>query len=130
MKFESPVDIIRHFFAVRKEYYVKRKASMLDKITKSVTLLESKVRFIMDIIEGSLVVNNRKRSEIETYLDEHSYLKVDDKYDHLIGMPVHNLTEEKKDQITEQLRILKSDHETLVTTEIETMWKNDIKNIM
>ena len=59
---------------------------------------------------NKLKINNRKRADIEDYLDTHSYPKkqteVDGKiksnYDYLIKMPIWNLTYEKKEELLKE----------------------------
>lgn len=94
---------------------------LVDKMSKELMRLENRTRFIKEVIKGSLVVNNRKRSELLADLAARGYTReeelvfkhVDDyseepasgedgaaemsksSYDYLLSMPIWNLTLEK-----------------------------------
>jgi DNA topoisomerase-2 len=117
-KYASVNDILREFCDVRKEYYQKRKAHLLQQMTFDLTRLENKVRFISEIISGSLIVQNRKRVDLMADLRSRGYepiykgqtsasTSVDEEdseasdqraangYDYLLGMSIWSLTQEK-----------------------------------
>lgn len=63
-KYETATDILYAFYDVRIEYYQKRKDHLTKKLTEEWEQLDNKVRFIMSVINGSLVVSNRKKVEL------------------------------------------------------------------
>ncbi|KAH6572181.1 hypothetical protein BASA60_006741 [Batrachochytrium salamandrivorans] len=63
-KYEGVTDIIRDFYDLRLGYYQKRKDYMLSQLTFDYERLESKVRFVTEIITGKLIVQNRKRADL------------------------------------------------------------------
>ena len=90
---------------------------MLDQLTFDLTKLENKARFVTSIINGSLVVQNRKKSILLKELALANYVPISKKklakesteeeqeedtdsvsdhgYDYLLSMPIWNLTAEK-----------------------------------
>ena len=72
-KYESVQDILRDFFDVRLRLYQKRKGLLADRITTEYKRMDNKVRFILEVISGALVINNRKKSEILTDLRARGY---------------------------------------------------------
>jgi DNA topoisomerase-2 len=118
-KYTSVNDILKEFCDVRKEFYQKRKAHLLQQMTFDLTRLENKVRFISEIIAGSLVVQNRKRADLMADLRSRGYdpiykgqtatsnsLEEEESsessemrgamgYDYLLSMSIWSLTKEK-----------------------------------
>ncbi|RHY27734.1 hypothetical protein DYB32_006565 [Aphanomyces invadans] len=62
--YSSPLDIIEDFYGLRLEYYGYRKAAILKRLEHDIMILSNKMRFILAVIEGELVVNNRKKQDL------------------------------------------------------------------
>ncbi|KAF4029977.1 DNA gyrase/topoisomerase IV subunit A [Phytophthora infestans] len=63
-KYENPKEIMAEFYGIRLEYYGRRKKAMLQKLQDQIKLLSNKARFVLAVVEGKLVVNNRKKQEL------------------------------------------------------------------
>ncbi|KAI5059589.1 hypothetical protein GOP47_0025908 [Adiantum capillus-veneris] len=63
-KFESPEEILEAFFSIRLELYVKRKEVQLQNLESELLKLNNKVRFVLGVVKGQIIVNNRKRAEL------------------------------------------------------------------
>ncbi|XP_058096264.1 DNA topoisomerase 2-like [Magnolia sinica] len=63
-KYDSPEQILEEFFHLRLEFYVKRKKVMLDNLEIKLLRLSNKVRFIIGVVEGEIIVSNRKRADL------------------------------------------------------------------
>ena len=72
-KFETELDIMKHWFDLRADLYNKRKDYMLKKLKKECEILRNKVRFITAIITDQLVVNKVKRAVILSKLKDEGY---------------------------------------------------------
>uniref|UniRef100_A0ACD5TW45 Uncharacterized protein n=1 Tax=Avena sativa TaxID=4498 RepID=A0ACD5TW45_AVESA len=72
-KYETPEDVLEEFFKLRFEFYGKRKEVMLENIGNELVKLDNKVRFILAVISGDIVVNNRKRAELFLELKQKKY---------------------------------------------------------
>ena len=106
---------------------------MIDKLKKELIYLDARIKFILDIIENKLKINNRKKSEIEEYLEKNDYPKknesenVKENYDYLIKMPIWNLTYEKKEELLNELNNKKDLLAIIEKTTIEKMWLSDLE---
>lgn len=61
----------------------------------------------MEIINKTLIINNKPRKVIEEELEnpKHKggpYTRIEGSYDHLLGMPIYSLTKEKVDDLLKQ----------------------------
>ncbi|EFH59729.1 hypothetical protein ARALYDRAFT_898932 [Arabidopsis lyrata subsp. lyrata] len=63
-KYATPEQILEEFFELRLEYYEKRKETMLKNLEIELLKLENKVRFILGVLSGEIIVNNRKKADI------------------------------------------------------------------
>ncbi|CAL5330796.1 unnamed protein product [Camellia sinensis] len=63
-KYDTPEQILEEFFHVRLEFYEKRKKILLDNLEMELLKLENKVRFILGVVKGEIIVSNRKRAEL------------------------------------------------------------------
>ncbi|GBG92399.1 hypothetical protein CBR_g55332 [Chara braunii] len=62
--YDGPEDILKDFYKLRLEYYSARKASQLEGLQYEMTKLDNKVRFILMVIKGEIIVSNRKKADL------------------------------------------------------------------
>lgn len=145
-KYNNPNDILLDFFDIRLEYYEKRKAFLIKRLTNELTLLNSKVRFINEYIDGSLDINRKSKNYIVELLEKNKYPKLNlhisnekdeekdeettPSYDYLIKMQLVSLSQEKikeldnqRDSKQKELNIIKSKTE-------KDLWKDDLQPII
>ena len=131
-KMNSINDIIINFYKFRLVWYQKRKDYIIDKLKNEIIYLDARIKFILDIIEDRLKINNRKKSDIEEYLEKNGFpmksdlLNTKENYDYLIKMPIWNLTYEKKEELLNELNNKKDMLMTIEKTTIQQMWINDL----
>ena len=135
-KYNNVLDIIDEYFNVRLEYYEKRKAYQLELLEFQRKLISYKVKFILMIIEKKLVVNNKKKSELEEELEKLKFPKLgkskndtDLSYNYLISMPIYNLTKEKIDELKNQEEEKNIEYNTLENTTVHDMWLNELDKL-
>tara|TARA_E500000178_G_C16840026_1_gene670099 strand:- start:425 stop:937 length:513 start_codon:yes stop_codon:yes gene_type:complete len=132
-KMKNVSEIIKEFYKFRLVWYQKRKDYIIDKLKNELLYLDAKIKFILDIIEERLKINNRKKSDIEEYLEKNEYPKRKNEsdgktsYDYLIKMPIWNLTYEKKEELLKELNNKKDMLSVIEKKAIETMWLEDIE---
>ena len=78
---------------------------MLTIIRREMKILEAKAKFVLYVVEGKIVVNQRSKKNVEeqllseefpTWEDLHKNTSEEDGgYDYLLKMPVYSLTTEK-----------------------------------
>ncbi|XP_053554372.1 DNA topoisomerase 2-alpha [Bombina bombina] len=72
-KYETALDILREFFELRLRYYGLRKDWMLGMLTAEASKLSNQARFILEKIEGKLVIENKPKKEIIQMLIQRGY---------------------------------------------------------
>ncbi|KAI8571649.1 hypothetical protein RHMOL_Rhmol01G0136100 [Rhododendron molle] len=63
-KYDNPEQILEDFFHIRLEFYEKRKKVLLDNLEMELLKLDNRVRFILGVVKGDIIVSNRKRAEL------------------------------------------------------------------
>eukprot|EP00584_Thalassiosira_punctigera_P019142 CAMPEP_0172572992 /NCGR_PEP_ID=MMETSP1067-20121228/135960_1 /TAXON_ID=265564 ORGANISM="Thalassiosira punctigera, Strain Tpunct2005C2" /NCGR_SAMPLE_ID=MMETSP1067 /ASSEMBLY_ACC=CAM_ASM_000444 /LENGTH=1500 /DNA_ID=CAMNT_0013365583 /DNA_START=62 /DNA_END=4564 /DNA_ORIENTATION=+ len=156
-KYKSATDILRLFFHHRLEFYVKRKAMLLERMAKELMILSNKARFVEEVCRGDLIVNNRKRKELLADLKERGYdlIPKDEKkatseeenadeesvdesasdaelakgYEYLLGMKIWSLTFERAEELRRQKALKEEEVKKLKATPPEAIWSTDLDAI-
>lgn len=153
--YNSPEEIIDSFFDFRYPLYQVRKDHLIARLEKEVKRLSNKARFVLAVVNGELVVSNRKRQDVmadlvrmgfDTFYPDGAKSPViegmdgeeDEKlfdeqtkdlsrgYDYLLSMKIWTLTKELVDLITKQVETCMAKLEKLKNTSTKTMWENDL----
>ncbi|CAI7859235.1 unnamed protein product [Closterium sp. NIES-53] len=72
-KYETPEEIIEEFYHIRLEYYRKRKDIQLEQLRNELIKLDNRVRFILAVVRGEIIVSNRKKAELLAELKEKKF---------------------------------------------------------
>lgn len=127
--FERAEDIVTHFVSVRLGFYDKRKGFLISKIEKELRVISNRLRFIREIIEKTLIINNVKRADIIYHLESNSYDKIDDSFNYLLNMPIHSLTLEKYNELSKMVEDKKSELEKIKNADPKNMYLEDLEKL-
>jgi DNA topoisomerase-2 len=152
-KYANPEDLLTDFYPVRLQAYIKRKAMMEAALQKELLVLDNKTRFIEAVIKGTVVVNNRKKKDIEKDLQTKGFAAISkdflkdkegdeqDKeaeaaaepatgYDYLLNMPIYSLTQEKVVALTGERDKKAQELETLKAKTEKDLWNADLDDFV
>ena len=137
MKLNSINEIFDLHYQERYSLYVKRKEYILTNLSNDLKILESKIRFIEDVISDTIVIYKRKKQDIINDLIQNEYPEVLNKkivndkkkypngYDYLTKMSIELFTEEEITKLKEQYEKIKLDYDTLSKKTIEELWLDE-----
>uniref|UniRef100_A0A8C1LTD0 DNA topoisomerase II alpha n=1 Tax=Cyprinus carpio TaxID=7962 RepID=A0A8C1LTD0_CYPCA len=153
-KYESVQDILKDFFELRMKYYVLRKDWLLGMLGAESAKLSNQARFILEKIQGTLVIENKPKKELIRMLQQMGYdsdpvkawkdaqakdaeededeekEKEEDTsgpdYNYLLSMPMWYLTKEKKDELCRQRDAKMAELNTLKMKAPADLWKEDL----
>ena len=142
-KYADPRDILSEFCTLRRGYYAKRKALLLEQNRNEHTKVSSQYRFITEIMNDTLVIQRKPKKEVETMLEsadppypkysKTKGLSTDEEeadtganYNYLLNLPVLSFTQEKLDRLKAE-----SDKYEQICAELESqteldLWNHDI----
>ncbi|KAJ3158974.1 DNA topoisomerase 2 [Geranomyces michiganensis] len=154
-KYESVYEIMQEFYDLRLDFYQRRKDWLVVKLRRELSKLENQVRFILRVISGELIVQNRKRDNVIQQLRASNYdpitksqegeyqeqpttgeITVKDEndaehgFDYLLSMPILNLTMEKVQKLTADRDTKKAELDELLATASSDLWRRDLDTLM
>ena len=129
--FNKVEEIVKHFVDIRLSWYDIRKSYLITKLERELLIISNKSRFIKEIIDGKLKVNNVPKKTIISYLENNKYDEIDGSYNYLLNMPIYSLTKERfdellkqeADKIVEKKIIEGTDPKAMYLTDLETLNK-------
>lgn len=125
--FQSPEQIISAFIRIKLEYIEKRRIYLIDRLKSDIAVVNSKVKFINSIIDGTLVVSGVPKVQIIKSLEKiPGVIKVKDSYDYLLCLSIHTLTKEKAQELAEMLKQLQTELEALEKKTSKEIWLDEL----
>lgn len=138
-KYDSTSHIVKEWCKMRIVKYDERKKYQIKILEKDHNILSAKIRFIIDVIEGRIIIMNKKISEITERLIELKYSKIskdsddttdDNGYNYLLRMPISQLTYDRKIILEKEVEELGKKLNDLKNTSVEQIWKRELVELM
>ena len=129
VEFKNEIELIKDYVKVRLDFYDRRKNFLLKKYESDNSVLENKIKFIMSVVDGTIVVSNKSKIEIEKQLTKLKIKKVDGDYDYLLRMSIHSLTKEKIIDLNNELEESIKKYEDLKEKTNKELWKKDLEDL-
>jgi DNA topoisomerase-2 len=151
-KYETVHQIILDYYPVRLALYEVRKRHLLQSMQNTLVILQNKVRFLHEIITGTLdlrilsyrqaVQELAKRGyhsagggggeeeglEKEKGSEKGSEKEEEKGYEYMLGMKLHSITPDRQQALIAQLRVAEEKYAEIESTDIKTMWHKDIQS--
>lgn len=129
-EFKSIQEILDAFIDIRLSFYQKRKDYILASLKTKLEMMLSKYLFVKGIIDKTIIVANKKKDDIVKQLEKiDKIIKIDDSYNYLLQIPIHQLTKEKMDELKQQIEDDKSEFKKVKATTIQDMWLTDLAEL-
>ncbi|XP_009867181.1 PREDICTED: DNA topoisomerase 2-alpha, partial [Apaloderma vittatum] len=155
-KYDSPQDILKEFFELRLRYYNLRKEWLIGMLGAESAKLSNQARFILEKIDGKIVIENKPKKELIQVLvqrgyesdpvkawkesqnkeeeeeeekeesDKESAASAGPDFNYLLNMPLWYLTKEKKDELCKQRDNKEKELENLKCKSASDLWKEDL----
>ncbi|XP_074018722.1 DNA topoisomerase 2-alpha [Numenius arquata] len=154
-KYDSPQDILKEFFELRLRYYSLRKEWLIGMLSAESAKLSNQARFILEKIDGKIVIENKPKKELIQVLIQRGYESDPVKawkesqnkeeeeeeeeesekesaaakgpdFNYLLNMPLWYLTKEKKDELCKQRDNKEAELENLKHKSPSDLWKEDL----
>lgn len=122
-KYDSPLDILRAFCAVRLQYYGMRKAHLLQCYADDIKDLKDKRRFIELVLTDVLVVFRRPTPDVLADMAAHELPAA------LIKTPVSDFTQDKLDDLDGKIAALEKSMQILDASEPRDLWMQDLYDL-
>ena len=123
-KYDSVEEIIDDYFGIRLDYYNDRKMNLIENLEKELLIMSNKVRYIQELLAGTIDLRKKKKQEITNLLQSKKYdiMDEDDEYKYLVRMPMDSVSEENVDKLVAEHRTKSAELERIKNTTIQQMW--------
>lgn len=132
-KYDGVEDILDDFCSVRFKYYTLRKARMIKDIEKKIRIMKGRKRFITEILDKTLEINDREEEDIFKDLEERGYEKenAEDEdenkpYMYLLNMNFRSVTKKKMTELQTNIEKLEAELEELRASTEKKLWLADL----
>lgn len=128
-KYSTVDEIIDEFTEVRLDFYQKRKDYILSQLERDRKILVNKMKFINYILKGELLIQNKKRVDIEEKMTELGIERLEESFNYLLNMSLLTLSNERLTELKETFNQKKCEIETLTNTSIKQLWLKDLNEL-
>lgn len=131
-KYDDTEKIMRDFYKIRIEFYIKRKKYLLNKYDEEIKETSAKINFINEFINKTIDIINEEDDKIYEQLKQKEYpiLDNDDKYNYLLNMSLRTLTKKKMDELLKNNDIKIKIRNTLASKSSKELWKTDLSKFV
>jgi DNA topoisomerase-2 len=137
-KYADTREILVDHFGKRLGLYDKRKTYQIAELEYQITLLNSKIRFIDEVLNQTIIMKDRTIEQVLDDLSIKNYPKLgsssrtpesDRTYDYITNLGMFSMTATKKDKMKQELEKRKSELDKLQKTTIRQLWKTDLESL-
>lgn len=121
-KYKDALAIAQEFVQVRLDLYARRREHEIARLQADMDVLLNKVRFVECVVDGSIVLMRRKRAELETELQGMGFTQQGGSYMYLLGMNALSFTEERIEQLQQQLCAMTADLAAYSSRSAKDIW--------
>lgn len=149
VKYHNLNTIFDTFYDERYHLYERRKDYQCNELYTQMKLLESKIRFIKDVMDENIIFFRKKKDEIIESLIKSDYLQKNDtdiiesssttfnktvvkntNYDYLIKISLLNFTEEEIIKFNNEYDKIKLQYTNLLSQTIESIWTGECTELL
>jgi DNA topoisomerase-2 len=127
-KYDAVEEIIDDYFITRLKLYADRKAYLIDALEKELVILSNKARYIQELLDDTIDLRKKKKTEIITMLQEKEYdvIEDDDEFKYLIKMPMDSVSEENVERLNKEHKDKSDELQRIKETSEQQMWMSEL----
>lgn len=129
IKWNTTEDMLNKWFDIRLGYYSKRKASWMGVLQQQYDRYYNILCFLKSVIDGDLVINNRKKDQIIKDLTDMEFEMINDSFDYLLNIPVYHFTKEKYDEYKAMAKNMKQELADYKSMNPQDIWLKDLQEL-
>ena len=124
-KYEHVEDIINDYMEVRMRYYDLRKINMVKVLEMELHALSTKVRYISEVLAGTIDLRNKKKAEIHRVLSEKGF----ESCEYLLKLPMDSVSDENVCKLQDEFQGKEKELQKLSATSIQEMWLSELHSL-
>lgn len=127
--FNNAEEIVKYFVNFRLEYYVLRKAKMIENLTEDIQILTNRVRFIKAVISDELKLRGVPKDQVDKQMEDMGFDKECDSYEYLLRLAIQTLTQERMVALENQREAKIKELEVVQNTTPKQMYEKDLREL-
>ena len=130
-KYHTVVEIIDDYFETRLRLFQVRKTYLIDALTKELSFLSNKSKYIKENLDGTIDLRRKKRDEVIVMLKSKGYNIMDDDedYKYLTRMPMDSVTEENVANLLKEHGDKSAELKVVQSLTPQQMWFNELSKL-
>jgi len=129
VKWTTTEDMINTWIDIRLSWYEKRKIQWMSVLEQQFDRYDNLLGFIKGVIDGEILINNRKKDVIIKDLETMDFMKINDSYDYLLNIPVYHFTTEKFDEYKKMAKNMRLELKEYKLMNPADIWQKDLKEL-
>ena len=127
-KYENVCEIIDDYFDTRLQMYEVRKNYLIMAITEELLLLSNKLKYIKEVLEGTVDLRRKKKDEVSAMLLEKGYNVIDEDADfkYLTKLPMDSVSQENVEKLENDHQNKMVELDNVKSTTIQQMWLKEL----
>ena len=128
--YATALDVVRDYYPVRLEAYVKRRNHQLGVFRDQLSVLANRIRFVDSVVSGDLVVRSfETRAQLDAELKVRGFDAVREGYEYLTGTPMYALTAEHVAKLRHETSTTAAHMADLEAKTPEQLWSADLDEL-
>jgi DNA topoisomerase-2 len=130
-KYDTVEEIIDDYFVTRLKLYCDRKAYLIDALERELVVLSNKARYIQELLDGTIDLRKKKKTEIVEMLLNKGYdvIDEDNDYKYLIKMPMDSVSEENVEKLNREHKDKSDELQRIKETSEQQMWLSELEHL-
>lgn len=126
-EYSNPVDVLTDFVDFRINFYDKRIAANIARITSSIEENENKIRFITDVLSKKIKIGDLTRKDLITYMKDNKYNH--DYIERIISMSIYNMTKDNMQKLNDDIAKLQKELKEWQSSTAKDLYIKDLEVI-
>lgn len=124
-EYEKIEDLFNDYYNIKIKYLQLRIRSEIERLTQEEKTLNETYKFIQEVIKGTIVLKDKKKSELEVDLKNKGYTVIDK----LISMPLYSITLDKAEELKKRWQDKIEELNLMKKATPEKLWLQDINEL-
>jgi DNA topoisomerase-2 len=128
-KYATVESIIEDYYGTRLQCYDLRKKHLLLILEKKLHILSNKVKYISELLAGTIDLRKMKKDDIHTMMVEKGYGSSREEYGYLIKLPMDSVSEENVASLQAEFLETQIERDRIASISLENMWHEDLQGL-
>jgi len=126
-KYDNIPQIIDDFYEVRMATYITRKAYLIGEMSKILSKLTNKARFIQGVLDDVIDLRRKDNDTINAMLMSMNFDRIENSFDYLIRLPMNTVSKENVEKLLNEKANVEIEMMELEQTPVQNIWLKELE---